>query len=125
MTDTLRQTIGKYSEQQAKDYLIAQGLQLLTANFRSYSGEIDLIMQDKNIIVFVEVRTRNRTDYGSALESVTRNKQHKIIKTAEYFLQQKKLLYKVLCRFDIITIESNREPKLQWIKNAFTADYFS
>lgn len=125
MMDTSKQAIGKKAEQQANDFLQAHGLTLVEANFRTRFGEIDLIMQDQADIVFVEVRTRNRIDYGSALESVSQSKQKKIIKTALSYLQQKKQLDKIGCRFDVIAIDNlNPIKPIEWIKNAFSVDYY-
>lgn len=118
-----RQQIGKNAEQQALLYLQKQGLQLLVQNYTCYSGEIDLIMSDNNDIVFIEVRSRSRTDYGHAAESITPHKQRKIIRAATHFLQKKECLYKVCSRFDVIEIQlvANKW-KLAWIKNAFLVD---
>lgn len=112
---------GEQAEQHACDYLRKHGLQLIMQNFRCARGEIDLIMRDGDDIVFVEVRMRNHPDYGNAVESVTKNKQRKIIHTAVFFLQTKNWLDKVNCRFDIIAICHNH---LEWIKDAFIADIY-
>ena len=113
--------IGKSAEEQACKFLLAEGLELLQKNYRCFHGEIDLIMRDKEDIVFVEVRSRSRTDYGRASESINVNKKKKLIKTATHFLQIKDWLYKVNSRFDVVAIHfqpGNME--LEWIKNAFT-----
>lgn len=90
-------------------------------NYRTYHGEIDLIMQDQDDIVFVEVRIRHSVEYGNALESINKNKINKLIKTATHFLQWKKWLYKVNSRFDVIAIQPVKGVmQLEWIKNAFT-----
>jgi putative endonuclease len=114
---------GQIAEQQACDFLQSQGLHLLEQNYRCYCGEIDLIMQEQKSIVFVEVRSRRRTDYGNAFESVNWSKRKKLIRTATYFLQMKKWLYKVDSRFDIVAIHPVAgKMKLEWIRNAFTVD---
>jgi putative endonuclease len=118
-----RQQIGQLAEQQACDYLQSQGLRLLQQNYRCYCGEIDLIMQEQNNIVFIEVRSRRRIDFGSAVESITLSKRKKLIRTATHFLQMKKWLYKVDSRFDIIAIHPiDGKIQLEWLKNAFTVD---
>lgn len=111
---------GKNAENQALSYLKKQGLSLIKRNYRSYYGEIDLIMLDQEIIVFIEVRKRTCQDYGNSIESVNRKKQQKIIKTALIYLQQKKLLNKKLIRFDIIGIDKHK--MIKWIKNAFQVE---
>lgn len=111
---------GKTAEERACVFLQQQGLKLLNKNFRCFSGEIDLIMQDKDHVVFVEVRTRNRTDYGDALESITPAKVQKLIRTATLYLQKQKWLYRVNTRFDVVVIHPVKgEMKLEWIPDAF------
>lgn len=113
-------TLGKKAEELACAFLEKQGLTLIEKNYRCFCGEIDLIMQDKQHVVFVEVRSRSRTEYGNALESVNYNKVRKIIHTATYFLQYKKWLYKVSSRFDVVAIHPiDGEMKLEWIRGAF------
>ena len=101
-------------------FLLKKGLRLLTTNYRCYYGEIDIIMQDSDDIVFVEVRGRGSNKYGSALESINKSKIKKIIKTATHFLQRKKLLYQVTSRFDVVAINQLASKwDIDWIKNAF------
>jgi len=103
---------------------MSQGFRLLEKNYRCRCGEIDLIMQDQKDIVFVEVRNRSRTDYGNAFDSIDRRKRAKLIKTATYYLQVKQWLYKVHSRFDVIALHPVAGSiKLEWIKNAFTAEF--
>ena len=110
--------IGQQAEQTACQFLQSQGLQLVTQNFRCACGEIDLIMQDKDTLAFIEVRTRQHKQFANALESIDRNKQRKIIRTAHYYLQQKNLTFKMYCRFDVIAINPKSQ-LFEWIKNAF------
>ena len=110
-----QQTKGAWAEDKAYDYLKQQGLSPITRNFRSKVGEIDLIMQDQEDVVFIEVRYRKNANYGSALDSVTYHKQQKIIKTAEIYLQRHYKHYPP-CRYDILAITGSQ---LEWIKNAF------
>ncbi len=105
---------GEQAEQQALDFLLKHDLELIERNFRCRYGEIDLIMQDKNTLVFVEVRYRKNATYGSPLESVNLRKQAKLIATTEFYLAQKQL--DVEMRFDVIGLTSK---KLEWIKDAF------
>lgn len=115
-----KQQKGEQAEQQAHDFLQSKGFSLLQKNYRCYFGEIDLIMQDQEDIVFVEVRSRYRMDFGNATDSIDKNKQRKIIKTATHFLQLKGWLYKVNSRFDVIAIHSAASKmQLEWYKNAF------
>lgn len=108
--------IGNKAEKEALNFLLKKGLRLIQKNFAGSTGEIDLIMQDQDDIVFVEVRFRQNDKFGSALETIDATKQRRIIKTAHYFLHKNRLIDKVNCRFDVITIEGRT---LDWIKNAF------
>ena len=74
-----KQLLGQAAEQAACSYLTRHGLTLIARNFHARQGEIDLIMLDKDTLVFVEVRFRSRQDFGDAAASVTRSKQQKII----------------------------------------------
>jgi len=112
---TSKQKAGDEAETQARQYLEKQGLKLLTTNYRCKCGEIDLIMQHGQMLVFIEVRCRAGSRYGSAAETVDRRKQHKIIKAAQFYLQQHRR--EVACRFDVIALTSGR---LSWIPDAFT-----
>lgn len=111
---------GKEQEQQARNYLIEQGLEPIVANYQCKMGEIDLILLDKDVYVFVEVRYRNRNDFGGGLASVDKYKQRKIVNTATYYLQQEKLYDKVPCRFDVVAI---KDSTIEWIKDAFWVKY--
>ena len=118
---TIQKTIGDRAEDDALKFLTQKGLRQLERNYACYFGEIDLIMQDTEHIVFVEVRFRTRSSYGSATDSVTPDKIKKIIKTATHYLQMRKWLYKVHSRFDVVAIDfANTEKDISWIKNAFS-----
>lgn len=117
MTLTKAKKTGSLAEDLACNYLSKQGLTLVSRNYYCRLGEIDLIMRDKSYLVFIEVRYRNNSSFGSGAESVTLSKQAKLIKTAQFYLQQKKLIDKISCRFDVISVK-DRE-KIEWIKNAF------
>ena len=88
-----KKNVGAEAERRALKFLTEQGLKLIEQNyFYKHLGEIDLIMWDKELIVFIEVRYRNTQRYGCGLESVTRGKQRKIIRTALQYLQKYNLL---------------------------------
>lgn len=109
-------TLGKISEEKAAAFLEKNGLKKITSRFRSRFGEIDLIMEDQDTLVFIEVKFRKTTEHGSGAESVNKLKQNKIVKTALTYLQKEKIFEKKACRFDVIEVSQD---KLQWIKNAF------
>lgn len=115
----LTNQVGQKQEVQACDYLIAHGLQLITQNYRCKLGEIDIIMQDKDTLVFIEVRHRKQNDYVSGIESINISKQRKIIKAAKYYLLTHKLTNKFSCRFDVVISEHIDKQQFLWIKDAF------
>jgi len=113
---TSRRKKGNDAEQQACKYLKSKGLKLLEKNFTIKAGEVDLIMQDNENLVFIEVRYRKNADFGGAAASVTPKKQQRIIKASLAY--QQKHAPQSSMRFDVIAIEGdNRE--LNWIKSAF------
>jgi putative endonuclease len=119
---SLSQIKGLYYEKLALKYLKKQGLKFLENNFHSRLGEIDLVMRDKDSIVFIEVRFRENTAFGDGLDTVNKRKQHKLIKTAQLYLIHKGLYEKVPARFDVISISGGKlKPELSWVKNAFQA----
>lgn len=124
MNHTTRQQLGQQKEQEACRFLLEKGFQLLTQNYHCRHGEIDLILRDRDDIVFVEVRSRSRSDFGHASETINKKKQLKLLKTATHFLQIKGWLYKVNSRFDIVAIQQTINGwQIEWIKNAFSAAY--
>lgn len=107
---------GKQAEQQAALYLQQQGLHILQRNYLCKGGEIDIIAQDKNTLIFVEVRSRASTLFGSAAETITRQKQKRIILAARHYLVKLRTKEASPCRFDAILIDGHR---LKWEKNCF------
>lgn len=130
---------GSRFEQQACEFLQAQGLTLVAQNWQQPKvGELDLIMIEKgqswSTLIFIEVRQRQRSGFGDAALSVTKNKQRKIIKAARYFLQQHPEYSDYECRFDVIaydTLANNKTNHIQemptkntqpeWLQGAFIA----
>ena len=106
---------GQQAEETAYHYLIAQGLTLLARNYTAYCGEIDLIMLDDQVLVFIEVRYRKTAQYGGAAASVQLKKQQRIRNTAAVYLQQNGADYPA--RFDVCAIHGNMQ--INWIKQAF------
>ena len=109
---------GQAAENFAAEYLKAKGLKLISTNYRSRFGEIDLIMQDGQSLVFIEVRIRKSKIFGGAEASITASKQHKIVTTVAYYLQQHG---DQACRFDVILMDKVDARHIDWIKNAFEA----
>lgn len=115
--------IGQQAEQQALNFLQQQGLTLITRNYHCRRGEIDLIMNDQQTLVFIEVRYRKGSRFGSSAESVTATKQQKIISAAQHYLLHKVTSQQPACRFDVMAIypSGSDQSSLQfdWIKSAF------
>ncbi len=115
-----KQKTGYAAEQLACDYLIKQGLLLIEKNYKTQLGEIDLIMRDNRMLVFIEVRYRKNDLYGGALESIHWHKQQRIIRAAKNYLIRFRLNEKCPCRFDVVGVSGNlRFPDIEWIPQAF------
>ncbi len=109
------------TEHMAATYLQQQGLSILSKNFHSRHGEIDLIMQENDIIVFVEVKYRKSAGYGGAISAVSAKKQQKLKLCAGFYFQQSQLNeYNTACRFDVVALQGDlTQPQITWLKNAF------
>ena len=113
---------GAQAETLACQYLEKQGLKLLDRNYHCRFGELDLVMQHNDHLVIIEVRYRRNTDFGSGAESITANKQSKLIKTASLYLQRHAKLAKYPVRFDVISMSGKlNNIDINWIENAFAA----
>ena len=121
---------GAAAESLALHYLQNQGLTLVEKNFNLKQGEIDLIMMDSGTLVFVEVRFRRNSKYGTPAETVNTAKQKKLLLAAAIYLQQKGLTDRYPCRFDVVAItqaerkiksQPNQKPEFNWHKDAFSA----
>lgn len=107
---------GAAAEACAANYLIARGLHILARNFRCRLGEIDLIAQEGDCLVFVEVRARQGSHFGGAGASITPAKQRRLLATAGYYLAG--LPHQPHCRFDAVLIEGEH---IEWLQSAFDA----
>ena len=119
---TSRQQLGNLAERMAEQFMCNAGLSCLARNYRCRQGELDLVMRDGDTVVFVEVRYRQQSHWGSAAESVNRAKQHRLIHTAQHYLLNTPRLANQPCRFDVIAAEGDpSNPKsYHWIREAFT-----
>jgi len=113
---------GKWGEEIALEYLNNKNYTTVTTGFRSRFGEIDIIVKNKEFLVFVEVKTRKNAQFAYAREYVGRDKQRKIISTAKYWLAIKPT--KLQPRFDVIEIyakhgEQTTSPEILHIEDAF------
>ena len=113
--------IAKIGESAAAEYLKAHGYLILAQNYRFHRGEIDLIVQQGDRIVFVEVKTRRSLKFGLPQYAVTLKKQRQISKIALAYLQRQNLM-DAPCRFDVIAIQLSPQFKvlrLEQIQSAF------
>lgn len=112
-----KRTQGSIYEQKARVYLEAQGLRFIAANQSFKCGELDLIMQQGETLVFVEVRQRKSNRFGSAVESIDYRKQQKWLNAANMWLatKRKQSLETANCRFDVVAFEGEQPPL--WIPN--------
>lgn len=111
---------GPAAEKLAVEFLLRNGLTLIESNFRSRHGEIDLIMRDGDTLVFAEVRLRSHSAFGGAAGSITAAKQNKIVRTAQFYLQQTRS--RAPCRFDAVLLDSLDAKRVEWIQNAFEGE---
>jgi putative endonuclease len=112
---TTRTAVGRDKERLAAAFLARQGLRLIDRNHRCRFGEIDLVMREGGVLVFVEVRYRADTRFGSPAESVDPRKQHRLTTAANHYLQTHPST--LPCRFDVVAIED--DDHIQWVKDAF------
>jgi putative endonuclease len=111
-----RATDGKSAEDLAAAYLVARGLTLLERNYHCRMGEIDLILRDRDTLVFAEVRLRKHADFGGAAASITPSKQRRVLAAARYYLSGRT---ERPCRFDVLVLERLSDDAIEWIKDAF------
>ena len=114
--------IGLYGEDLVCKHYINNGYRILDRNYRGNRGEIDLIGYRNSILVFVEVKTRYNTYYGTPREAVNLSKQKKIKSIAKYYIHLKNL-YNINVRFDVVEVfvnYSNNSYNINVIPNAFT-----
>lgn len=109
---------GTQFELVAQQFLSKAGLTVVDTNFSSRFGEIDLIMLDKEVLVFVEVKYRKNQSFAPILETITASKQQKIQLTAQSFLAKNSQFKNSICRFDVVAITGNHD-NINWIKHAF------
>lgn len=114
---------GQRAEALALAYLERRRLRLVCKNYRSRFGEIDLIMDDAENIVFVEVRYRNHDGRLHPAETIDERKQDKLIRTGHSFVQRHQARYpRHDYRFDVIAVTGAiGRPRIDWIQNAFSA----
>jgi putative endonuclease len=104
MTRTARQGLGAAGERHARRHLERCGYQFVAANWRCRAGELDLIMRDGDVLVFVEVKTRRGEQLGAAEESVTPAQSLRLISAAQSYLAERSDLADSFWRVDLVAI---------------------
>ncbi|MDM8532264.1 YraN family protein [Anaerolineales bacterium HSG25] len=114
-----RKKTGNQGESIAVEYLIQQGFSIIERNWRCAIGEVDIVAQQAEVLVFVEVRTRHGQKYGRATESITPTKQQRLIALAETYLQQHEDYADSAWRIDVVAIQLGRHaPQIEHVENA-------
>lgn len=115
---------GMRGEDLACSFLEQKGYQLVARNYRVLGGEIDLVMRESSLLVFIEVKARNSNAYGYPEESVTRHKQDRMGRAARHFLSR--VTTEMSYRFDIIAIEhlDSDTPAITHIENFFDSSLY-
>lgn len=109
---------GAQAEDLACAHLERAGLRLRTRNYRCPQGEVDLVMDDRDTLVFVEVRFRRSDTFGTPAETVDRRKQARLRAAAGHYL----LTHAAdrACRFDVVAV-SGLNAHIEWLRDAFDA----
>ena len=111
---------GQIWESRAEQFLLSQGLVLITRNFSTRSGEIDLIMRDGEHAAFIEVRYRGSDRFGADIHSVTATKQRRLKRYAALSVSRQKAWSHHPCRFDVIAYHAAKgDGEPVWIRAAF------
>jgi putative endonuclease len=110
-----RQEVGKLGEEAARKFLKKRGYRIRETGFRCRHGEIDIIAQKKDYLVFVEVRSKSNLDFGTPEESITQAKKERLIASAMTYTNTHKKL-PPLWRIDVVAIELDEKGKTQRIE---------
>ena len=108
---------GASAEALASQYLVHKGFRVLDRNFTVKGGEIDLVCDDAGTLVFVEVRSRKGSRYGTPAETISATKRRRIILAARLYLLMRKIEDRA-CRFDVIAVEGG---EITHLSDAFQA----
>lgn len=116
-----KKTLGNTGEEAAAEYLKKNGYKIIGRNYRNKIGEIDIICENKEYLIFVEVKTRSSDKFGTPASAVDKRKQNKIIKVTQYYLMEHETDKSI--RFDVIEVYaepgSGKINKIEHIKDAF------
>jgi putative endonuclease len=115
-----RQALGAWGEELAARYLEERGLTVISRNFRCPAGEIDIVAQDGDCLVFCEVKTRRGHGCGSPLESVPAAKQRRLVRLASWYVAAES--WSGAVRFDVVgvSVSASGRARVDWVADAFT-----
>lgn len=115
-----RRLFGQEGEAEAERYLRRKGYRIVARNVRSSLGELDLVAEDGQTLVFIEVKARRSGEFGGAIHAVHRQKQQKLARLASQFLAQRHWMERS-CRFDVVLLQATdtAELRVEHIQNAF------
>jgi putative endonuclease len=118
-----RQNLGKLGEELAVTELARRGYAIVARGYRTRFGEIDVVARDAETLVFVEVRRRSGPGCGAAAESVTRDKQRRVVRMAVDYLARHDLYERCAVRFDVVAIDDQPAgpPVITVLQAAFDA----
>lgn len=123
---TSKSAEGAAWERSAQRELERAGLRARASNVRYPFGELDLVMDDAEVLVFVEVRYRRGTAFGGGAASVDARKRARLARAASAYLAANPALARRPCRFDVVAVAGEAQaPRFDWIRNAFTLDEVS
>jgi putative endonuclease len=121
---TLRRLFGDAGEGAAAEFLGARGYRIVARNHRCRRGEVDLIAEKGELLVFIEVRTRATGAFGGPEETVSASKQRRVVAAARDFLARRRGPERGV-RFDVVAVvDGPSGPTLQHFENAFDAGMF-
>lgn len=119
---TSRQRLGAAGEQAAAELLLKSGYRIVAKNHRCQRGEVDLIAERGDLLVFVEVRTRATAAFGGPEETVSLAKRRRVLAAARDFLARRRGPERG-ARFDVVAVvDGPRGPQLTHFENAFGAE---
>ncbi len=108
---------GAEAERLAERFLESKGLVLVDRNYRCRMGEIDLVMRDRDTLVFVEVRLRSHPGFGGAAGSITDAKRSRLLRAARHYLAR--MPDAPACRFDAVLLDGRVQQRIEWVRDAF------
>lgn len=114
---TPRQRAGEAAERAAERHLVAMGCEVLDRNARYREGELDLVLRERDLVLFVEVRMRAGAGFGGAAASVDAFKRKRLARAAQRWLAERFGERWPACRFDVVAVDGGG--RIEWIRDAF------